>query len=155
MNKSMNKSKSSAGYNPPQPVPIIHLPLVAYQDGQGPLGQVFLTPRAVLLQDFYKAAAIPPWTDVAEQVLRAELVIRGIDPWYLPPPRRILRKEKQVANFFWGLIFWIENGTEDGAERRSAHHVLYEAIRRLPGQAWFQETEGDAAYLQLWCRGIV
>lgn len=147
----MNKNKSSAGYNPPQPVPIIHLPLVAYQNGQGPPGQAFMAPRAVLFQDFYKGEAIPPWTDVAEQVLRAEFVVRGIDPWYLPPPRRILRKEKQVADFFWGLILW----TEDGAERRSAHRVLYEAIRRLPGQAWFQETGGDAAYLQLWCRGIV
>ncbi len=151
MNKNTNKSKLGVGHNPPQPAPTIHLPLVAYQEGQGPPGQVFMVPRAVLLQDLYKDTAIPPWIDVAEQVLRAELVIRGIDPWYLPPARRILRKEKQVADFFWDLIFW----TEDDAERRSAHRVLYEAVRRLPGQAWFQETEGDAAYLQLWCRGIV
>lgn len=147
----MNKSKSSVGYDPPQPVPTIHTNLVAYRDGQGPPGQVFIVPRAVLIQDFYEGAAISPWTDVAEQVLRAEIVARGIAPWYLPPARRILLREARVAEFFQGLISWMEGGTE----RRSTHRVLYEAIRRLPGQAWFQETEGDAAYLQLWCRGIV
>ena len=147
----MNKNKSSVGYNTPQPVQTIQATLVAYRDGQGPPGQVFMAPRAVLIEKLYEGAAIPPWTDVAEQVLRAELVVRGIDPWYLPPPRRILRKEKQEADFFWNLIFW----TEDDPKRRSAHRVLYEAVRRLPGQAWFQETEGDAAYLQLWCRGII
>lgn len=56
-----------------------------------------------------------------------------------------------MAEFFQSLISWMQGG----AERWSSHRVLYEAIRRLPGQAWFQETEGDAAYLQLWCRSIV
>ena len=151
MNKNMNRSKSGVGYNPPQPVPTIHMPLVAFQDGQGPPGQVFMVPRAVLIQDLYEGAAIPPWNGVAEQVLRDGLEARGIDPWYLPPARRLLRKEAHIAEFFQGLISWMEVATE----RRSAHRVLYEAIRRLPGQAWFQETEGDAAYLQLWCRGII
>lgn len=147
----MNKSKSRVGYNPPRPVPTIHMPLVAFQDGQGPPGQVFMVPRAVLIQDLYEGAAIPPWNGVAEQVLRDGLEARGIDPWYLPPARRIRRREAHVAEFFQGLISWVEGG----GERRSAHRVLYEAIRRLPGQAWFEETEGDADYLQLWCRGII
>ncbi len=151
MNRNMNKSKSSVEHSPPQPVQTINADLIAYQRGEGPPGQVFMVPRAALIEDFYKDAEIPAWTAVAEQVLRAELVVRGIDPWYLPPARRILRKEAKVADFFWSLSFWME----DSQERRSAHRVLYEAIRRLSGQAWFQETKGNAAYLQLWCNGIV
>ena len=151
MNRNMNKSKTSVEHNPPQPIQTINADLVAYRDGQGPPGQVFMIPRAVLIEDFYQDAEIPAWTAVAEQVLRAEMVVRGIDPWYLPPPRRILRKEAKVADFFWNLSFWME----DDPERRSAHRVLYEAIRRLPDQAWFEETKGNAAYLQLWCNGIV
>ena len=44
---------------------------------------------------------------------------------------------------------------EDDPERRSAHRVLYEAIRRLPGQAWFQESKAKATYLQLQCNSTV
>ena len=110
-----------------------------------------MIPRAVLIADFYGDMAIPGWTDVAEQILCAHLESCGLDAWYLPPARRLLRKEAAVAEFFQGLITWMQ----ESAERGGAHHVLFEAIRRLPGQAWFQGTEGDAAYLQLWCRGIV
>ena len=109
-----------------------------------------MIPRAVLVQEFYEGAAIPPWTDVAEQILPADLEARGVDAWHLPL-RGILRREAQVAEFFQSLISRMQEGTE----RRSSHRVLYEAIRRLPGQAWFEESEGNAAYLQLWCRGIV
>jgi len=151
LNRNMNKSKSRVGYNPPRPVPTIHMPLVAFQDGQGPPGQVFMVPRAVLIQDLYEGAAIPPWNGVAEQVLRDGLEARGIDPWYLPPARRIRRREAHVAGFFQALISWVQ----DDVRREATHRVVYEAIRRLPGQAWFEESEGNAAYLQLWCRGIV
>ena len=151
MNKSINESKSSLGCNPLQPVPTINANLVAYRNGQGPVGQVFMIPRAVLIQEFYEGAAVPPWIGVAEQVLRAQLEAGGNDVWYLPPARRVLRKEAQVADFFQGLISWMQGE----AESRSAQRVLYEAIRRLPGQEWFEETEGNAAYLQLWCRGII
>ena len=147
----MNRSKPRAGYGPPQPVPTIPANLIAYRDGQGPPGQVFVIPRAVLIQDFYEGAAVPPWTGVGEQVLRAHLESGGVDARHLPPPRRILRREAQVAEFFRGLISWMQGD----AGRQQAQRVLYEAIRRLHGQAWFEESEGKAAYLQLWCRGII
>lgn len=128
MNKSINRSKSSLGCNPLQLVPNINANLVAYRNGQGPLGQVFMIPRAVLIQEFYEGAAVPPWTGVAEQVLRAQLEARGNEVWYLPLARRVLRNEAQVADFFQNLISYMQGV----AERRSAQRVLYEVIRRPP-----------------------
>ena len=89
-----------------------------------------MIPRAVLVQEFYEGAAIPPWTDVAEQILPADLEARGVDAWHLPL-RGILRGEAQVAEFFQSLI----SRMQEGAERRSSRRELYEAIRRLPAGA--------------------
>ena len=94
-----------------------------------------MIPRAVLVQEFYEGAAIPPWTDVTEQILPAKILpadleARGVDAWHLPL-RGILRGEAQVAEFFQSLI----SRMQEGAERRSSRRELYEAIRRLPAGA--------------------
>ncbi len=124
---------------------------VAFPDGQGPPGQVFIIPRPELILGFYKGAAVPPWTGVAEQVLRGWLESRRINAWYLPAQHPLNPDEEAVAEFFQGLLIWMR----EDAGRRAVHRLHYEAVRRLPGHGWFAESEGDAAYLQLWCRGIM
>lgn len=110
-----------------------------------------MIPRPEMIQGFYKGAAVPPWTGVAEQVLRGWLEARRINAWYLPAQRPISSEEEEIANFFQDLITWMRGHME----RRAVHRLYFEAIRRLPGRVWFAESEGDAAYLQLWCRSIV
>ena len=74
----MNKSKSSMEHT--QLVQTINADLITYRGGDGPPGQVFMVPRVVLIVDFDEDAEIPTWAAVAEQILRAKLEIRGIDP---------------------------------------------------------------------------